>query len=72
MADMKTEIANLTAQVKVTTDLEQSATVLINGIADRLTAAAGDPATVIALAGQLKASADTLATAMTANTPAAK
>lgn len=71
MSDMKTELAALTVQVKANTDAEAAATQLINGIADRITAAAGDPAQVTALAAQLKASSDTLGAAVVANTPAA-
>jgi len=65
---MKAEIDALTAQVKANTDAEQSAVLLINGIADRITAAAGDPKQVKALTEQLKASATTLAAAVAANT----
>lgn len=71
MADMKTELAHLTAQVKANEEAEASAIVLINGIADRITAAQGDPAQVAALAAELKDSADRLGAAVVANTPAA-
>lgn len=71
MSDMKTELANLTQQVQANTDAEAAATQLINGIADRITAAAGDPAQVTLLASQLKTSAAQLSAAVVANTPAA-
>lgn len=71
MADMKTEMAALATQVQANTDAENSAVILINGIAARITAAAGDPAQVTALAAQLKASADALGAAVVANTPPA-
>lgn len=67
---MSVELDNLTAQVKANSDLLDSATVLINGIADRITAAGVDPAKLTALAAELKAKDDVLATAVTANTPA--
>lgn len=66
---MSVELDNLTAQVKANSDLLDSATVLINGIADRITAAGVDPAKLTALAAELKAKDDVLATAVTANTP---
>lgn len=69
MADIKTEMANLTAQVKANTDAEASAIVLIEGIAAALKNAANDPAAVAALAAQLKTSADALGAAVVANTP---
>lgn len=61
----------LTAQVKANTDAEASAVTLIQGLAAQLTAAAGDPVQVQALADQLKASAAALGSAIVANTPAA-
>lgn len=67
---MSIELDNLTAQVKANSDLLDSATVLINGIADRITAAGVDPAKLSALSAELKAKDDVLATAITANTPA--
>lgn len=61
----------LTAQVAATTTVEQSAVTLIQGIAAQLSAAAGDPVAVQALADQLKAATDPLAAAIAASTPAA-
>lgn len=66
---MSIELDNLTAQVKANSDLLDSATVLINGIADRITAAGVDPAKLSALSAELKAKDDVLAAAVAANTP---
>lgn len=66
---MSLELDNLTAQVKANSDLLDSATVLINGIADRITAAGVDPVKLNELTAELKAKDDVLATAVTANTP---
>jgi hypothetical protein len=68
---MSQELDNLTAQVKANSDLLDSATTLINGIADRITAAGVDPAKLQALSAELKAKDDVLAAAVTANTPTA-
>lgn len=65
------DLTTLQAQVEQTLTVEQSAVTLINGLAAQIAAAADDPAKVSALAAQLKSSADTLAAAITANTPAA-
>lgn len=67
---MSKELDDLTAQVKSNSDLLDSATTLINGIADRITAAGTDPAALAALTNELKAKDDALAAAVTANTPA--
>ena len=67
---MSREMDTLTAQVKANSDLLDSATVLINGIADRITAAGVDPAALQALTDELKAKDDVLAAAVVANTPA--
>ena len=66
---MSLELDNLTAQVKSNSDLLDSATVLINGIAARITAAGTDPAALAALTTELKAKDDLLAAAVLANTP---
>lgn len=62
---------DLTAQVTENTTLEGSAIQLIQNIAAALAAAGTDPAKLAALQSQLKTSADALAAAITANTPAA-
>jgi len=66
------ELDDLTAQVAKNTDLEESAAVLINGIAAKLAAAiaAGNPAALTALQASLVKSADDLSAAVVANTPA--
>lgn len=68
---MSKELDDLTAQVKSNSDLLDSATTLINGIADRITAAGVDPTKLAALTTELKSKDDTLAAAVTANTPSA-
>lgn len=68
---MSKELDDLTAQVTANSVLLDSATTLINGIADRITAAGVDPAKLSALTAELKAKDDALAAAITANTPAA-
>ena len=60
----------LTAQVTANTEVEASAVILINGLAAKLLEFANDPAAITALATQLQASADALAAAVAANTPA--
>jgi hypothetical protein len=61
----------LANQVKANTDAEASAITLLNHLSDLIRAAAADPAKVSALADSLKSSADSLAAAIVANTPAA-
>ena len=68
---MSKELDDLTAQVAANSTLLDSATTLINGIADRITAAGVDPAKLAALTAELKAKDDALAAAVTQNTPAA-
>lgn len=67
---MSRELDQLTAQVKSNSAVLDSAIVLINGIADRITAAGVDPAKLQALTDELKAKDDVLAAAVVANTPA--
>ena len=62
---------DLTAQVAANRTISQSALTLINGIADRITAAGTDPAALAALTASLKSDDDALAAAVAANTPAA-
>ncbi len=64
------DLTILTAQVAANTEVEASAIVLIQGLADQLAAAATDPVAITALADQLKLSAQTLAGVIVANTPA--
>lgn len=67
----KMTLDDLKAQVQKNTDVEASAVTLIQGIAQQLKDAGNDPAKIQALSDQLKSSADALAAAVTANTPAA-
>jgi len=67
---MSVEMDNITAQVKANNDLLDSATILINGIADRIIAAGVDGTKLAALTAELKAKDDVLAAAVIANTPA--
>jgi hypothetical protein len=62
---------DLTAQVTATTTVEASILTLVAGLAAQLKAAGTDPAKLTALTAQLQASAQTLANAVAANTPAA-
>jgi hypothetical protein len=62
---------DLKAQVEANRTISQSAVTLINGIADRITAAGGDPVKLAELTASLKADDDALAAAVAANTPAA-
>jgi hypothetical protein len=64
-------LSDLQAQVAATLTVEQSAITLINGIPALIAAAGTDAAALADLQAQLKASAASLAAAVTANTPAA-
>ncbi len=68
---MAVDLSALQAEVEQQTAVVQSAITLINGLAQQLRDAAGDPAAVQALADQLDASTQALADAVAANTPAA-
>lgn len=68
---MATPLDDLTAQVTANTDVEASAAQLIVNIAEALRQAGTDPAKLAALRDTLKNSADALAAAVAANTPAA-
>ena len=70
LTTMANEIDLLRAQVAQTTAVESAAVVLIYDLAARLSAIATDPVAVQALAAELRISADTLAAAIAANTPA--
>jgi hypothetical protein len=60
---------NLAAAVRRETDVVSSVTTLISGLAAQIKAASSDPQ-VQALADQINANSDTLARAVSANTPA--
>ena len=68
---MATSLDALIVQIERTTAVEASAVALIQDLAERLSEIATDPLAVQLLADQLKASADALAAAIAANTPAA-
>lgn len=65
-----TDLTALTAQVQANTDIEQSAILLIKGLADQIAAAGTDSVAIADLVSKLKVSATALAAAITANTPA--
>lgn len=64
------DLSVLTAQVAATEGVEASAVALIGTLAGEIAASANDPKAVADLAARLKASADALATAVAANSPA--
>lgn len=68
---MSAELETLKAQVAQNEEVEQSALLLIQGLASQIEAAGTDPAALQALTDGLKASATSLAAAVSANTPAA-
>ena len=70
LTTMANEIDLLRAQVAQTTAVESAAVVLIYDLAARLSAIATDPVAIQALAAELRISADTLAAAIAASTPA--
>lgn len=67
---MAQELDDLTVDVKNTTDVEERAVVLLNGLAAKLDAAiaSGDPAALVALSTSLKTGSSALAAAITADT----
>jgi hypothetical protein len=65
------DIDNLRAKVEANGTVINSAVSLIQGLAQQVRDNADDPAELQALAGQLESSANALAQAVTANTPAA-
>ena len=71
MSAIDDAVAGLTTQVQANTDAEQSSIALIRQLADLIHSNASDPAAITALSEKLKASADALAAAVVANTPAA-
>lgn len=68
---MSVELDALTVQVTENTDVENSAILLLQGLAAQIAAIKDDPVKLAALATSLKASATALAEAITANTPSA-
>jgi hypothetical protein len=68
--NMTVEFDTLTSRVNDTITVEESAIVLINGLAARLEALANDPAAILALAEELRAKNEELSAAVVRNTPA--
>ena len=68
---MSKELDDLTIQVQKNADVEASAIILIQGIADALKAAGTDPVKLQELQASLSTSSDALAAAVAANTPVA-
>jgi hypothetical protein len=68
---MAQDISQLETEVSETVGIMESATVLINGFADRLREAAADPAKLAQLQADLDSKGNALAEAVAANTPAA-
>lgn len=67
---MSPQLQAMTTEVTRATTVAASAVALIHGIAAQLVAAKDDPAAIQALADSLKASDDTIAAAVAANTTA--
>ena len=68
---MASDLIVLQEQVSKVETVDQSAIVLIQGLAEQIAELKNDPAAIQALADRLNASATALASAVTANTPAA-
>lgn len=68
---MSAQLDALTVQVKENTDVEASAVILLQGLAAQIQSMKEDPVALQALADSLNVSADNLAAAVVANTPAA-
>lgn len=67
---MSAQLDALTVQVQENTDVEASAVVLLQGLAAQIADLKADPVALQALADSLNVSADNLAAAVVANTPA--
>jgi len=65
---MSTQLDQLTAQVQATTDIEESAIVLIKGLIQQIKDAGTDQVKLDALTANLKDKTDALAAALVANT----
>lgn len=65
------EMQGLIDQAATNESAEQSAITLMNSLAGRVAAVAGDRTATLALSAELKASADALGAAIVANTPTA-
>lgn len=78
ITELQTAFDALAAQAQANVDAETAAATMLNTLGDLLRKNANDPAAIQAIAdgmsnksGALKSSADTLASAVVANTPAA-
>lgn len=71
MSQLDDAVAALGTQVQANTSAEASAVTLIQNLAGLIQSNANNPAQITALAASLKTSADALAAAVVANTPAA-
>jgi len=67
---MAGELEALQAQVEKNTEVDQSAIALLNGLSTQITALKNDPVKLQAFADSLRASSQSLADAVVANTPA--
>lgn len=65
------DLTSLQDEVAQDTDVTNSAITLLNGLADRLEAALTDPAAVEAIVADLRTNRESLAAAVSENTPAA-
>jgi len=68
---MSAEIDALKAEVERNTSIDESAIILIQGLAQRIEELKTDPVALQALADELRAKNDALAAAVAAHTPAA-
>lgn len=68
---MASDLTALEAEVARNTEVDQSAILLLQGLAQKIEELKTDPAALQAFADSLRGSSDALAAAVTANTPAA-
>ena len=66
---MALDLTALQAEIERDASVNNSAATLLSRLASELEAAKGDPVAIQALADQLRANSDALATAVAANTP---
>jgi chromosome segregation ATPase len=69
LTSMSAELDKLTADVQRTTDVEDSAIKLLQGLSTQIASLKNDPAALQQLSQQLNSKADDLAAAIVANTP---
>lgn len=67
---MSNDLSALQSEVERNGAVDQSAIVLLNGLAAKIEELKGDPAALQAFVDSLRGSSDALAAAVTANTPA--